>query len=289
MLRRWPPRALHQRLLNSISIRLRLAVWYAALLTLTLALFSVIVYAVAQYQFESSVDQGLQARAQLIAHTVQDELPTTTPAGTSTATPPAATATPKETPTTTATPIAGATATTAPTPVPTPDPAQSAKIQHQIQLSPAARALLNHIDLTFEVLNINGGVAYRAPNIATTGLPPDPPIVNAALMSGACGAYTKSQGGSLLRMYVYPIVVPPASGASTPAAPLACQGVSGGSIVGAVVVAKSIDDVNGTLATLGRLLLIGVIIAVLFASLGGWLIAGSGLRESPRADEPASR
>ncbi|HEV2461378.1 MAG TPA: HAMP domain-containing sensor histidine kinase, partial [Ktedonobacterales bacterium] len=251
------------------------------LLTLTLALFSVIVYAVAQYQFESSVDQGLQARAQTIAHTVQDELLPPAPSGTSTATPPTATATPKETPTTAASPVAGATATTAPTPVPTPDPAQSAKIQHQLQLSPSARDLLKQLGLTFEVLNINGGAVYYAPNIAppaNTGLPRDPAIINAALTSGACNAYTRSQGGALLRIYVYPIVLPPSSSGSSPATALACQGVSGGSIVGAVLVAKSIDDVNGTLATLGRLLLIGVIIAVLFASLGGWLIAGSGLQ-----------
>jgi hypothetical protein len=45
-----------------------------------------------------------------------------------------------------------------------------------------------------------------------------------------------------------------------------------------VLVAKPLDDVNGALSTLSRLLIVGSVIAILFALLGGWFIAESGLR-----------
>jgi hypothetical protein len=67
-------RAVRQWTLNSISIRLRLALWYGTLLFVTLTLFSIIVFAVAQFQLENSVDQSLQRRAQLISRTIQGEL-----------------------------------------------------------------------------------------------------------------------------------------------------------------------------------------------------------------------
>jgi signal transduction histidine kinase len=49
-------------------------------------------------------------------------------------------------------------------------------------------------------------------------------------------------------------------------------------VVGAVVIAKTVDDVNGSLSTLGRLLVIGVIIATIFTTMGSWFIAGSSLQ-----------
>ena len=45
-----------------------------------------------------------------------------------------------------------------------------------------------------------------------------------------------------------------------------------------VLVAKPLDDVNSALSTLSRLLIVGSVIAILFALLGGWFIAESGLR-----------
>src|SRR5260370_9795728 len=69
-----PTGSLSRWALDKFSIRLRLAIWYAMLVAATLALFSVIVFAVVQYQIENSVDQGLQSNAQIIAQTVQGGL-----------------------------------------------------------------------------------------------------------------------------------------------------------------------------------------------------------------------
>ncbi|MFI5271466.1 MAG: sensor histidine kinase [Ktedonobacterales bacterium] len=275
------PRGLRERLLNSISIRLRLALWYGALLTVTLTLFSLIALAVLQYQLTSNVDSGLQSDAQLVARTLQNELaatssatPITTPSATSSATP-------RPTTTASGTTVAHGTPTILPTLVPTPDPTQSSNIQHQLLLSADVRDLLGRFDLTFEVLKNNGKVVYYAPNIANTGLPLDTNTVNAALATGACGSYTRAQGASLLRIYIYPVLLPSATAATGGAphgATQACSGTGAGSVVGAVVVAKPVDDTGRTLDTLRHILIIGVILAVIFTSLGGWLIARSGLR-----------
>src|SRR5690348_1190955 len=256
-------------------------------MTLTLTLFSVAVFAVAQLQLESNVDQGLQGRARLIAHTLQGELlaaseqqqasagASATPTARATATPTARPATPVPTGTGAPRPATAA-PTVAPSPVPTADPQQTAKVQRQLLLNEPVRDLLGRLDFTFEVLNADGRPAYYAPNIANTGLPLDDRMVSGALRDGTCGAYTRSQHATLLRIYVYPVTLP--AGSVAQQANSICQAGDAATIVGAVVVAKTIDDVSGSLATLRQLLIVGVIIAVLFTSLGGWLIASSGLR-----------
>ncbi|MGO8949888.1 MAG: hypothetical protein ACLQUY_19980, partial [Ktedonobacterales bacterium] len=93
--------------LNSISIRLRLALWYGTLLLVTLTLFSIIVFAVAQFQLESSVDQGLQGSAHSIANAIQNDLLSArnaSSAATPTVTQPAGTTTEEPAPTVTAAP-----------------------------------------------------------------------------------------------------------------------------------------------------------------------------------------
>ncbi|HKS69297.1 MAG TPA: HAMP domain-containing sensor histidine kinase, partial [Ktedonobacterales bacterium] len=276
------PPGLRERLLNSISIRLRLALWYGALLTVTLTLFSLIALAVLQLQLQSSLDASLQSDAQLVARTLQNELlaASSTPSST-----PGPTATPSPTPkaTATATPGTAETPTTVPTPVPTPDPAQSSKIQHQLLLSPAATNLLRNFNLTFEVILRSGKVAYYAPNISPanngTGLPLDTNAVNAAIEDGTCHPYTRAEGATLLRILVYPVVFPAGNDNQQAHAPTStCPSVSSGQIVGAVAIARPVDDMARTLDTLRRILLVGAIVAVIFASLGGWLIAGGGLR-----------
>src|SRR5215469_15454222 len=130
--------AIRQWSLTSISIRLRLALWYGTLLFVTLTLFSIIVFAVARIQLEISVDQGLQSRASIIANNIQGELlaaqnvpssvtpvPTNSPARTT-----SSTASPGGSPPTT-TPFA--------TPVPTVDPAEQRTIQGKLELSSSAR------------------------------------------------------------------------------------------------------------------------------------------------------
>ena len=120
-------------MLNHISIRLRLAIWYGLLLSVTLTLFSLTVFAVAQNQLQTSVDESLRGQAVSIANTLQDQqlksgvvtgaTPTSTANSQPTATPSRATPTPTVGP--------SATATIVTTPVPTPNPATQQEIQAQ--------------------------------------------------------------------------------------------------------------------------------------------------------------
>ena len=280
----------HQWVLNHISIRLRLALWYGGLLALTLTLFSVIVYAVAWSQLEGSVDQNLRSRALAIANTVQNEVSTSSPptitphVPTPSATLPTATpgrATPGVTP--------NPTSTSLPTPVPTPDPAQSAKIQSQLNLK--SPNVLAQLDLAFEVIDANQHVKYLAPNIARTGLPLDENAVQTALAGRCPPPYTHRQQTALLRIYVYPITLPSerasAGNSSISADPTGCTFAPHTQVVGLVVVAKPLDDVNSSLDTLQRLLITGVVLAVLFTSLGGWFIAGTSLDPIARVTRTA--
>ncbi|MGZ6390337.1 MAG: sensor histidine kinase, partial [Ktedonobacterales bacterium] len=283
----------YQWVLNHISIRLRLALWYGGLLAITLTLFSVIVYAVAWNQLAGSIDQNLHSRAVAIANTVQNEV---SASATATTTPRTATPTPTATPVSTATPGAtpgttpNPTATAQPTPVPTPDPAQSAKIQNQLDLK--SPAVLAQLDLAFEIVDANRTARYLAPNIARTGLPMHNDAVATAL-SGHCPSpyTTRSQQGSLLRMYIYPITLPsnnPSAGkANVSTNSLDCSFAASTKVVGIVAVAKPLDDVNSSLDTLQRLLITGVVLAVLFTSLGGWFIAGTSLDPIARVTRTA--
>lgn len=276
-------RAVRQWTLNSISIRLRLALWYGTLLFVTLTLFSIIVFAVAQFQLENSVDQSLQSRAQLIARTIQGELLSARDDGGVTPSPSTSTGT-QTAPTQTASPAAtGEPITPFPTPVPTVDPKQQEKIQRQLQLSKPTRDLLTNFDLTFEVIDSSYTIVYKAPSLQGT-LPPNFTAIQSALNDGSCSAYdaTPNSSQSQLRVYVYPVTLPTtatnhATGSS--AAPSNnCEGVGHEQVVGAVVIAKTVEDVSGSLSTLGRLLIIGVIIATIFTTMGSWFIAGSGLQ-----------
>lgn len=296
-----PPRSPREWVLDHLSVRLRLALWTAGLLFITLTLFSVIIFTVTANQLQTSIDTTLAQNGQVIASTIRDTLATadtprvssTPTVGSARPTPtapstPAATATPGATvtPAATATPAAtgGATATAQPTPLPTANPTEQKKIKHQLDVSGKVPGILGRLDLTFEVLNTSGAVGYLAPNVETTGLPIDRTIVDGALHQGICAPYTARQNGSVLRIYAYPITLAkatggPTSGTAITPTPTDCHAPDGSvQPVGVVLVAKSLDDINATLSTLSHLLAIGVVIAVIFTSLGGWLIAGNSLR-----------
>jgi signal transduction histidine kinase len=287
--------AIRQWTLTSISIRLRLALWYGTLLFVTLTLFSIIVFAVARIQLETSVDQGLQSRASVIANAIQGELQNPSaqnapvsgsPGAASTATSrPAPTRTPTRITTSTASPVGPLpTATSLPTPQPTVDPAQENRFQHTLAANNATADLLNKLDLDFEVYNASGHIVYKANNLQSQNslLPPNWSDIHAALNTGSCSAYDAGQNGSQLRVYVYPVTLPSSttshSATPTPGSTSDCMSATGGQVVGVVLIAKTVDDVNGSLSTLGRLLIIGVIIATIFTTLGSWFIAGSSLQ-----------
>lgn len=275
----------YQWALDHVSIRLRLAVWYALLLAATLSLFGVVVFAVAQYQIENSVDQGLQSNAQIVAQTVQGGLASQqslslTPTATQ-----QPTATPTPSPASTASPNPAATATPAPTPTATPlpsiDPQTKQEIKNRLELSDAVKDLLSHLNLTFEVLDARAATVYAPTNLSAM-----PPHHAAALLDvvqhGACTAYDATQNGAQLRVYLYPLTLPqakqPAHATVAVSGPTSCAVPAGTPVVGVVMVAKSVDDVNTTVGTLRRLLIAGVFVALALSSLGAWIIAGNGLR-----------
>ncbi|HEU5347772.1 MAG TPA: HAMP domain-containing protein, partial [Ktedonobacterales bacterium] len=297
-----------RRLLAHLSIRQRLALWYATLLALTLVLFSVIVYTVAQNQLQNNVNEEIRARAVYIAGALQGAqdsvgqpaavTPTVTATPSRTASP-TATVAPTQAPTQATSPsvTAGATATDV-TPVPTVDPKASQNIQKQLIKVPG---LLGRIDLGFEVLDVQGHAKYIAPSLNGGSLPINKAVIAQALR-GTPGMYTHyaiapanaatANTPSLLAIYVQPITLSSestaphsssaagtaATGSTPPATATISPSNASQEIIGVVLVAKPLDDVNSALSTLSRLLVVGSIIAVLFALLGGWFIAESGLR-----------
>lgn len=301
---------IRQQLLARLSIRQRLSMWYATLLAVTLVLFSVIVYTVAQNQLQTSVNEEIKNRAVYIASALQGaqdavgQPATSTPSATVSA---SATASPgaSASPTSTVAPGTTPNATVAvPTPIPTVDPRTSQNIQKKLSIK--VPDVLGRIDLGFEVLDVKGRPKYTAPALNNVSLPLNDAVIAQAL-HGTAGMYTANAAPttgntpSLLAIYVQPITVsaesatsPEASGtnAASPTgtgAPTATISANDASqeIIGVVLVAKPLDDVNGALSTLSRLLIIGSLLAILFASLGGWLIAESGLRPIPAVTRAA--
>ena len=295
-----------RRLLVHLSIRQRLALWYATLLALTLVLFSVIVYTVAQNQLQTSVNEEIRGRAVYIAAALQG-------AQDSVGQPAAATVTASPSPTKTAVPTATATAAptqsaspgatadaTVPdaTPVPTVDPKSSQDIQNKLKLR--VPDVLSRIDLAFEVLDVKWVTKFASPSLNPQGLPLNRTVIAQALQ-GTPGMYTHralpsaatpGSSPSLLAIYVQPITLASESGVSHDGSASSTASPNGTApptvtlspsdasqeIIGVVLVAKPLDDVNSALSTLSRLLIVGSVIAILFALLGGWFIAESGLR-----------
>lgn len=280
-----------------LSVRQRLTIWYASLLTLILSVLSAVTFTVAQNQIQSNLNADIRMRAISIAAALQHEeyissggsavLPTTTPGPTV-----VVTATPQPTMAPTGTPGGQGTATVTPapnaTPNSTPDPATNAAIQRQLTVSvPDA---LGHLDLGFEVLDTGGRLKYLAPSLNNRALPVNYAVIDGALR-GRPGAYSARSDGSLLAVYAQPITVDTralARDAAPSATAAAVTGASAQQVIGVVLVAKSQDDVNAALNTLGRLLLVGELIAIFVATLGGWLIAESGLRPITTVTRAAS-
>lgn len=262
----------NQWMFGHLSIRQRLALWYTALLAVTLILFSVIVYTVAQNQLQSSVQDEVKTQAQSVAGALRDEYSTVTGTSTPPSTP-GSTTTPG--PTVTATPATSPTpvqatpgATVAPTPVATPDQGTSQKIQQQLINN--VPDVLKRLDFGFEVFDGQTRLKFISTALNNNQLPVNTTVLNAAL-NGTPGAYTAHTESSLLAIYAEPIFYDVYDGTGSGAQ------VTKPLVLGVVLMAKPLDDVNGTLNTLSRLLVIGDLIALMFASLGGWLIAENGL------------
>ncbi len=290
-----PFRRLRNWLAERLSIRQRLTLWYATLLIALLTLLSAVTFTVAENQIQTNLNSDIRTRAIAIAGALQHEqyssdggssvLPPGSATGTVVVPTPSATAQATPSSTASSTPTGGAseTPTANPTPQTTPDPATNAAIQKQLTVT--VPDVLGRLDLGFEVLDSGGRLKYLAPSLNGHSLPVNYAVVNDALR-GVAGSYSARVDGALLAIYVQPIVITPhtsgrspgagATATPTPAndhAPTVSQQVAG-----VVLVAKSEEDVKNALSTLGRILLIGDLVAIFCALLGGWLIAESSLR-----------
>jgi signal transduction histidine kinase len=293
-----PSRRLRNWLAERLSIRQRLTLWYATLLIALLTLLSAVTFTVAENQIQTNLNSDIRTRAIAIAGALQHEQyssdggSSVLPPGSATSTvvvpTPSATAqaTANATPGATATGGASETPTADPSPVTTPDPATNAAIQKQLTVT--VPDVLGRLDLGFEVLDSGGRLKYLAPSLNGHSLPVNYAVINDALR-GVAGSYSARVDGALLAIYAQPIVITPrASGRSpgagatatlTPHNAHTAQASSASQqVAGVVLVAKSEEDVNNALSTLGRILLIGDLVAIFCALLGGWLIAESSLR-----------
>ena len=284
-------------LAERLSIRQRLTLWYAMLLMTLLTLLSLITFTVAENQIQSNLNSDIRLRAIAVANALQHEqyssaggstvLPPSSATSTAASTPsatPFVTATPSKPASPSATSVADATPTTSTvaTPASTPDPATNAAIQKQLTLT--VPDVLGRLDLGFEVLDSGGRLKYLAPSLNGHSLPVNYAVVNGALR-GVAGSYSARVDGALLAIYAQPIVITPRTSGRAPGAGATATPTPSGvttahqsQVAGVVLVAKSQEDVNGALSTLGRILLIGDLVAIFFALLGGWLIAESSLR-----------
>lgn len=245
---------------ETFSIRARLALWCATIMALILLLLSFMAYTIAENQLDSSIELTIKGRAEAIGAALMREQSTSQVL-------PTPVVVPSPVPTLPSTPASGG---PTPSPVSTPDPASQATIQHQLSVN--VPDVLGRLDLGFEVLDSAGRPKYVAATLNGDGLPLNAAIVNSVLRGAPATWYTAltrptgpGASASMLAIYVQPLVYRP-----SPTAPK--------QIVGVVLAAKSLDDANAALSTLRRLLLLGDVVAILLASLGGWFIAERGLR-----------
>lgn len=275
-----PFRRMSLWLAEHLSIRRRLTLWYGLLLITLLTLVSSVTFAVAQNQIQSNLNNDIRQRAIAVASALQHEQYTSTGGSNVLPTVTAGATGASPTPQATATSGSGAQGTASaisPTPASTPDPATNAAIQKQLLTVPD---VLGRLDLGFEVLNTAGRLKYLAPSLNGKSLPIDYAVVNGALR-GVAGSYSASADGVLLAIYAQPIVIAsPTTGQAPGVGATSSLAASAhtSQVVGVVLVAKSQQDVNGALGTLGRTLFVADIVAIVIALLIGWLIAETSLR-----------
>lgn len=238
--RRNPDRAARPR-----SLRLRLALWYGALLAAALLLFGALVTVLTSNAILQSVDTALNAEARIVALDLNRALALTPPYW-------------------------------------------------------PATLNLNVVDayrdpgVTVAIYDANGQVRYRSATGAVLPVGAGSPAFAAAL-SGQTTVLTTSANGEPVRVMVVPIRAPamssaPATGIASPnATPAAAAPAGERPVVGALLVAKSLRDVNATLLLLRTVLLATGFAILVAALLGGWGIARRVLRPLALIDATARR
>ena len=173
--------------------------------------------------------------------------------------------------------------------------ARVAALDLQSQLSSAPpywpdRLALNVVDtyrdpgITVEIVSAEGRVRYQSGTTGTVGVPGTEALLQSAL-HGQVSWGTVRIDNEDVRLEAQPIHLP------TPAGSGGATGVASARqapIIGALLVSKSLGEVNATLAFIRTLLLGAGLLTLAAALIGGWAIAGRALRPLAQLDATAT-
>jgi two-component system OmpR family sensor kinase len=212
------------------SLRLRLALWYGALLTVALVILSVLILLLTLDANRQSVDHALRAEARLATVNLRRELSPTQP-------------------------------------------------YWPEQLTLNVVDIYRDPGVIVEVQDAQGQVRYLSSGGTTSIIPTEPEAIRTAL-AGQVSWYDARANGEHIRVEVVPIRVPNSNDNNMSTGGVDADGAPTGTapVIGAVLVTKSLSDVDDTFGLLWRLLLLGGLGILLGALAGGWLIAARVLR-----------
>jgi two-component system OmpR family sensor kinase len=201
------------------SLRLRLVLWYGALLAVALGLFVVLVLVLAMNEINQSVDGDVQAEARIASLDISNSLSAIPPYW-----PP--------------------------------------------ELSLNVIDIYGDPGIVVEVLDTQGHMHYYSANGKDAHVPISASTTRAAL-AGQIAWFTAAAGDERVRVEVLPVRAPIIEASSNG------DGARGGqtNIIGMLVVAKSMDDVEDTFFLLRTLLFITGLVILAGALAGGWAIA----------------
>ncbi|HKS70523.1 MAG TPA: HAMP domain-containing protein, partial [Ktedonobacterales bacterium] len=143
--------------------------------------------------------------------------------------------------------------------------------------------------VTVAIYDEQGRVRYRSARGATLPIDTNSPAFTAAL-AGRTSVLTSRASGEPVRVVVVPVIAPatsaptpggtptPVSSASSAGVPSPTPQVGGRPVIGVLLVAKSLRDVDATLLLLRTVLILTGLAILAAALLGGWIIARRVLR-----------
>ncbi len=130
--------------------------------------------------------------------------------------------------------------------------------------------------IAVEVIDVQGSIRYDSDRNSTTHIPFDTDTAH-AILAGQTSWYTANVDGVRVRVEALPVRAPVASSNKE-----TTSTTNTGPVIGTLLVAKSLTEVNATLLLLRTLLLLVGIATLAGALLGGWAIAARVL--SPLAE-----
>jgi len=211
------------------SLRMRLLLWYGALLAVALSLFVVLILVLTMNAIDQNVDSDVRAEARVAFLNIRTELSSQPPYWPS-------------------------------------------------QLSLDAIDTYREPGVIVEILDAQGHIRYRSGTDISSTLPISANAFRGAF-AGQATWYTTTAVGERVRVEVSPIRSPGngafASTSGHANIQLNANDTSTGNepIVGALLVAKSLDDVDDTFSTLRTLLLLSGLTTLVAVLMGGWIIS----------------